>query len=313
MHDAARGEIEALLAGSPPNVARATAMCDLGIQLASRDALDRVGTTCLPTIAESLARGKQLPPAFDILVSIFGAPEDVRRILRAIPEPRRTAIMQRQIDLAATDGNGYMHTRIFDFMDLTPEALQYLIDRPNPELDRVTNSDVLAKYGKRNPRIAKILATAHALRKQLDTARPKPQPPPKRKGPLRFKFQCIVDVADADDLTGVDLAQWRAAASAYFVGDVKSAAQFRKKLVANGLDHLSGQMRRWSVFRGKSHAYDLWIIAVDNGVVFPAGKPARAGVYLIQDDWQATDTSAASQQLEKDFASSAPRDLWTPA
>src|SRR6478609_8558112 len=85
VHSAAGEEIEAVLAKSP---ARATAICELGLTLTSRDALDRVGYTCLPAIVKS--RGKQLPAAYDILVSVFGDPEEVRRVFRSIPEPRRT-------------------------------------------------------------------------------------------------------------------------------------------------------------------------------------------------------------------------------
>ncbi len=315
LSSAAVTEINARFAASPTDVTGVAALCDLGVRLTSRDALDRVGYTCLPPIAESLARGEHLPPAYDVLVSIFGSPEDVRLILRAVPEPRRTAIMCREIDRAATEGMGYMHARIFEFMDLTPEALQYFIDRPDvgDDLSRVVGNSELQKHARRSSRIKKLLVAARALHKKGLAARPRTPPPaPKPKGPLSFTFRGIVDVANAKDLTGVELAQWRAAASAYFVGDVTTAAQFRKKLKAHGLDGNSGQMRRWTVHRGKIHAYDLWIIAVDNGVVFPANQPTRAGVYLIQDDWQATDESAASSKLEQDFIASAPRDLWTP-
>ena len=112
-------------------------------------------------------------------------------------------------------------------------------------------------------------------------------------------------------LDDVAKAQYRAAAAGYIGGSVRDATHFIQRLKAD--DNVAGDatMVRWQVSRDGAHAYDLWVVCVDNGSVFPAGKKMPAPAYLVQGGFAARDKKQASRTLAADLDASASEDLWS--
>jgi len=303
--DAASEETRATLNEVSPDeaVRLAEDLCDRALASRNEEARERVGFTCLWTLSNAT---KRLPAKYDPLISSFGDMDELRDVYAKLTPARAAAILARE---------GRDHTRldrVFQLVDLAPEALERLIEhyRKREELGYFVGNSRLTKHAKTSKRIAAIIKKVTREARAAEKKRPKPPPPPPKVAPLEFVDPAFVGVDQVAHFDDVALAQWRAAASSFFVGNVRTPKAYLAKLAANGMESFDGMMCVWTVKRDGVHAYDLWMVWIDNGVVFPANEPKRAGVYLIQGDWQATDSSAASEQLERDFAASAPSDLW---
>lgn len=165
---------------------------------------------------------------------------------------------------------------------------------------------------KKIPAIRKILDSYKAKRKLEPKPKPvKAAPPAEPDGPFTFTEPSVFWPEDYAGLDNIDKMQFRASGAAYMGGVVKSGAHFVSRLPAFELDESDREWRRWKVMRDGVHAYDVWVFWVDNATVFPARKPERAPIQMMQGDWQPMNQRAPAKALANDFGRSAPSDLWT--
>lgn len=125
--------------------------------------------------------------------------------------------------------------------------------------------------------------------------------------PKRVTFARVRRYPGLDEL---GKAQWRITAGGYVGANVRGPRDFIAKLRRDELDESDGQMRRWKVLRGDEHAYDAWIIWVENGAFFRAGTAEQAPVTLVQDSYLPSDETNGSRILAEELQASAPESLW---
>jgi hypothetical protein len=254
-------------------VARATRIADL--MLTEVHALARgrgAGIVVLPRIADA---HPELPTKYDDLVRIDHErreTEALRHVLAKIPAERRAAIFARPY------GSG---TRAYVLEDLRDHVPEVALRR---------------------------LEEAKALEE-----RPREPPPPRAPGPYSFVEMQIVLPSDYRTLDAVGQSQYRQAAGAY-AGDgsrpVEDPHDFIALLKTEGLCEGDAELRRWKILREGAHVFDLWVVWVENGTFFLAGKEEPAGVQVIQGKYEAY--GGAPAKLAEELAASEPqRGLWT--
>lgn len=305
VYSGAEQELEAWFSAHPDEaLVRAKRIAKLALTKAHAAARQRAGYLVLPVLAASLPPKSALPAVWDPLVSAFGEVESHRAVLSTIPEPRLTAIFDREIR-----ANQNAESRIAEhFLDLAPEVTTTILERAaaRGELKRVASWGYLTQWRRKSPRIAAILKQYEARAKKEAP----PAPPRKAKGTLTFREPRAVAPSHYAGLGAVEKAQYRGAAEAYLGGKVRDAKHFVARLEAEDMTEGDALMCRWTVTQGGEHRYDVWVVWVDNATIFEAGTAKRAPVHQIQGTFQALDRKAASARLAEDFENSAPRSVW---
>lgn len=302
-YNEASRQLVATLEALDPDAAveRARELCDAALRHPSADARTRIGAACLPV----LIKFGSLPAAYQPLASISGPIDDVRLVFEALPLEQRLQMLRTNLANPAPSPE-----RVVELLDLAPAATTDVLElyerQQRPQWALLKDPDLDAQ-AERSPEIATIL---NAFR---DGIRSTPQPAPATSGPFAFSDPKTIAITDVGTLDGLGLGQWRAAAGAYVGVDVKTTAQFIAKLEKDGKAASDADMRRWKVLRGGEHVYDVWIVGVDNGSVFPAGQKVSAGVHVVKSSWQSIDKKPASEQLARELAASEPASLWDPA
>ncbi len=307
VYSAAESELQGWFAAHPDAaVARATKLCEAALGSEHAAARDKVGYVALPVVAHALAKGQVLPQKWDPLISVYGDPVEIRAMVLPMPAARREAIFAREV--ATGDSNRIW--RLVDlFLDLAPGCTRPILDyfASRNELRQRLSWIQLTKWKTNVPEVAAILKEYEARAKKL----PKLVPPPRPAGSFTFTDPVVIGPRDYAKLDALGKAQYRAAAEAYLGGKVKDAAHFVKRLEADDMNEGDAEMRRWKISKAGQHLYDLWVVWVDNGTFFHAGKSTRAPAYLVQDSYLPIGKSAAAKALADDLGNSAPQDLWS--
>lgn len=271
---AAQEELKSWFEKHPNDVARAKRLLTLAAKrpsgLASRKAAVAV---CVPILVRELRPRDVFPPEHDEVLEVFAADEElVLSVLERMPMERRT----RRFELALARGA---------YHGITPRMLALASEEI---VARVTELEAKKKQEREAERKAEE-ATKFA----------------RTNAPFRFVDPVRVLPKDYAALDDVKKAQYRATAGGYVAsGKVRGPKDFIRQLKKDDLDESDAELQRWKVMRGAKHVYDLWVVWVENGMFFLAGKKTQVPVYMVQGSYLPRDDKPASKQLAVDLGNS---------
>ena len=306
--DRARDAIaRALLAAPDEAVAYASRLSQLALVDAHAGARATLAPLTLPTLVAALPAGRALPATWDPLVTIFMPRDEVRAVLAAIPEPRRTRLALREIDAP----NGALRL-LTELLDLVPEATRPLLEAYESQ---GKGAWALSHPQLKKWKVPRIAALADEFRRRpREQSRPdKTAQPTRIGGGVSFGASVPVGVKDFATLSAIGRAQYCRTAGGFLGRAITNAREYAAEAKRVGLTGPALEMRRLEVSIRGEPRYDLWLIAVDNGTLFDAGTATVAPVSLLQDQFQAVGKGKRAKALAASLAKGRPRDLWGAA
>lgn len=184
VYSQAEEELEEWFAANPERAeARAIALCELALTPEFAASRERTGYSALPTIARALA-GAELPAKWDPLVSAFGAEDDLRLVLQAIPAPRRHAIFAREIKKGESNAIARIAEDLLDLAPASTTAILAHFDKKG-ELDWALRWSALTDWAQRVPEVAAILKKHEGQAKTATKGGPAKKAPAKKAAPKK--------------------------------------------------------------------------------------------------------------------------------